>query len=252
MSTQAAASVSTRHSRRATHDRIFFGFMTLVMIATILLGFRATYFPLGPKPPALASPIIIVHGALFSTFLSLFLVQVALVSAKKVRWHKQLGLWVFGLAAIMIPIGVLAAANEIGRDLAAGPPFTLGVDPVSFSIVSVNGMFMFGTLMAASYLLRRKPAAHKRLALYAVISMMNAGSDRWPWDAWGINEHWSVWFYTSLLILPIAYDLFSLHKVHRATLIAAPFVWLLYTFQIPFGKTAAWHAVSIYMLKHWS
>ncbi len=255
MSTRAAAHAYTRPPTAANrnHERIFFGGAALVMVAAaILLGFRATYFPLGAKPAALASAIILVHGTVFSTFLALFFVQVALVSANKVRWHRKLGMWVFGLAAVMIPIGVLAAANEIKRDLAAGPPYTLGVDPVSFSIVSVNGMLMFGTLMAASYLARRNPAAHKRLALYAVISMMNAGSDRWPWDAWGISEHWSVWFYTLLVLLPILYDLVSLHKVHRATLFAASYVWLLYTFQIPFGRTVAWHVVSNYMLKHWA
>jgi hypothetical protein len=187
MSTQASARAYVRPARPANrrHERIFFGGMTLVMVATVLLGFRATYFPLSPKPSALASPIIVLHGTVFSIFLGLFLVQVALVSAKKVRWHMKLGLWLFGLAAVMLPIGVLAAANEIKRDLAAGPPYTLGVDPVSFSIVSVNGMLMFGTLMAASYLARRNPATHKRLALYAVISMMNAGSDRWPWGRLG-------------------------------------------------------------------
>jgi hypothetical protein len=233
-------------------ERVFFGFMTLLMMATILLGFRATYFPLGSRPEALSSHIIVLHGVVFSTFLLSFLVQVSLVSARKVRWHMRLGLWLYGLAAIMIPLGVLSAADEIKRDLATGPPYLLGIDPLSFSIVSVNGMLMFGSLMAASYLARRNPATHKRLALYAVISMMNAGSDRWPWDAWGINEHWSVWFYTLLLVLPIAYDLVSLRKVHRATLIAAPYVWLLYTFQIPFGKTAAWHAAANFMLKHWT
>src|ERR1700683_1323180 len=157
MSTQAAVRPYARPPRTAnrSHERIFFGGMTLVMIATILLGFRATYFPLLPKPAALATPIIMVHGAVFSIFLALFFVQVALVSAKKVRWHMKLGLWLYGLAAVMIPIGVLAAANEIKRDLAAGPPYTLGIDPVSFSIVSVSGMLMFGTLMAASYLMRR-------------------------------------------------------------------------------------------------
>jgi hypothetical protein len=254
MRTQAAVRVQIRSARvpDRRHERIFFGGMTLVMVATILLGFRATYFPLGPKPAALASPIIVLHGTVFSIFLALFFVQVALVSVRKVRWHTELGLWLFGLGAVMVPIGLLAAANEIKRDLAAGPPYMLGVDPVSFSIVSVNGVLMFGTLMAASYLARRNPAAHKRLALYAVISMMNAGSDRWPWNAWGISEHWSVWFYTVLLLLPVVYDLVSFHRVHRATLFAAPYVWLLYTLQIPFGRTAAWHLVSNYMLRHWT
>ncbi|HEY6341468.1 MAG TPA: hypothetical protein VIY49_08260 [Bryobacteraceae bacterium] len=241
MNTPAVARSRVRPPRQANRnrERIFFGFMALLIMATIILGFRATYFPLGPKPTALASPIIVPHGTVFSTFLAFFLMQVALVTAKKVRWHMKLGLWLFCLAAVMVPVGVLAAADEIKRDLAAGPPYTLGVDPVSFSIVSVNGMLMFGSLMAVSYLWRRNPAAHKRLALYAVISMTNAGSDRWPWHAWGISETWSVWFYTLLLVLPIVYDLIALHRVHTATRFAASYVWLLYTFQIPFGKTAA-------------
>jgi hypothetical protein len=44
-------------------ERIFFGAMALLMIGTVLLGFRQTYFPLGPKPAATASWVIQVHGA---------------------------------------------------------------------------------------------------------------------------------------------------------------------------------------------
>src|ERR1700722_7474049 len=47
-------------------ERVFFCCMTLLMIATILLGFRKTYFPLGAKPPALSSWVIQIHGILFS------------------------------------------------------------------------------------------------------------------------------------------------------------------------------------------
>jgi hypothetical protein len=43
-----------RPNKRA-RERVFFGGMTLLMIGTILLGFRATYFPLGPKPEAIHS-----------------------------------------------------------------------------------------------------------------------------------------------------------------------------------------------------
>jgi hypothetical protein len=56
--------------------------MTLLMLAAVLLGFRMTYFPLGPRPDAASSRVVQVHGALFSLFLLLFLVQTALISAR--------------------------------------------------------------------------------------------------------------------------------------------------------------------------
>jgi hypothetical protein len=183
-------------------------------------------------------------------YLGLFLVQVALISARRVRWHMSLGLAVYGLAVLMLPLGVLAAADEIRRDLAAGPPYTLGVDPLSFSIVSVMGMVMFGSLLAASYLFRRKPQIHKRLALYATLSMMDAGCDRWPWETWGISHDWSLWVYTGLLLLPVAYDVFALGRPRRLTLFAASYIWILHKLEIPIGHTVAWHHVASFLLKH--
>jgi hypothetical protein len=231
-------------------ERAFYGGMTLLMIGTILLGFRATYFPLGAKPAALSSFPVALHGIVYSLYLALFLVQVSLIAARRVRWHMSIGLAIYCLAALMIPLGVLAAADEIKRDLATGPPYLLGIDPRSFSLVSVMGTVMFGTLIGWSYVVRRNPQMHKRLALYATLSMMNAGSDRWPWQAWGIDEGWSVWVYTGLLLLPVLYDLISMRRLHRATIIAAPYVWILYKVQIPLGRTRAWHYVADFMLRH--
>ena len=251
MATEAQRKQTVRRALpvNRTRERIFFGGMTLLMIGTVLLGFRMTYFPLGARPAQLSSWVIVAHGTVFSLFLTFFLVQVALVSARRVHWHKSLGLWIYGLAALMIPLGVVAAADQIRRDLAAGPPYMLDVDPLSFSIVSVTGMVMFGTLMAWSYAARFRPDAHKRLALYAVLSMMDAGCDRWPWAAWGISESWSLWVYTAFLLLPVLYDLTSLRRVHWASRVAAPFVWTLHRLEIPIGHTSAWHVVANFMLR---
>lgn len=233
-------------------EHAFYGGMGLIMIATILLGFRATYFPMGAKPTALSSLVIIVHGAVFSLYLALFLVQVSLVAVRRVRWHMSLGLALYSLAALMIPLGILAAADEIRRDLATGPPYTLNVDPRSFSMVSVMGMVMFGSLITWSYFVRRNPQMHKHLALYATLSMMDAGCDRWPWAAWGISESWSLWVYTLLLLLPALYDLVTLHRLHRATMLAAPFIWILHKLEIPLGRTPGWRHIAEFMLKHWT
>ena len=109
----------TRHAPiHRTRERIFFAIMTILMVATILLGFRASYFPLGERPAALANPAIIAHATVFTLFLLLFAVQTTLVAAHRVRWHMKLGLWLYGIAALMFPLGLLAAIDELRRDVA--------------------------------------------------------------------------------------------------------------------------------------
>jgi len=253
MTVQAVAQQVPSPVRRInrTRERAFFGGMALLMIATILLGFRMTYFRLGERPVALSSWVIVVHGAVFSLWLALFLVQTALIATRKVKWHMSLGLAIYGLAILVFPLGLFAAADELRRKVAIGPPYLFGYEPRTFSLVSVMGMVMFGTLIAWSYIVRRKPDAHKRLALYATLCMMDAGIDRWPWDAWGISQSWATWVYTAFLLLPVIYDLVSLRRIHWATAVAAPFAFTLHRLEIPLGQTHAWHAVSNWMLALW-
>src|ERR1700679_2255059 len=122
MTTEVLGRTALRRARpvNRTRERIFFGAMTLLMLTAVALGFRMSYFPLGARPAALSSWVIVVHGTLFTLFLLLFLVQVALVSARKIHWHKSLGMWVYGLAAALVPLGVLSAADEQRRDLLQG------------------------------------------------------------------------------------------------------------------------------------
>ena len=161
----------------------------------------------------------------------------------------KLGLWLYGIAALMFPLGLLAAIDELRRDVAINRYPIPGIDGRTFSIISVSGISCFAILMAWSYLERRNPAAHKRLALYAVLAMMNAGTDRWPWQAWGINESWSWWAFTALLLLPAVYDLISLHRIHWVTAFSAPFIWILFRYQFSIGRTQAWHALADLSLK---
>jgi uncharacterized membrane protein YozB (DUF420 family) len=249
MTTEVLRRSPVRPPLNRTRERIFFGLMSVLMIGTILLGFRQSYFPLGPRPDALASPVIIVHGTIFSLYLLLFGVQTTLISARRVQWHMKLGLAVYTLAAIMVPLGILAAADELRRDLITGVTPFPGIDPRTFSIVSVTGMALFGSLIAWSYIARRQPAAHKRLVLYATLAMMDAGIERWPWDTWGISQSWAPWVFYAFLLLPVLYDLISLHRIHWATMVAAPYVWILHRLEFTLGRTHAWHSFTNLLLK---
>jgi hypothetical protein len=76
----------------------------LLAIATILLGFRESYFPLCAKPVALSSWVIVLHGTVFSLFLMLFFVQVSLVSGTQGQ-----------VAQIPGPLGLWAPRFSVGK-----------------------------------------------------------------------------------------------------------------------------------------
>lgn len=224
--------------------------MSLLILATILLGFRSAYFHVGTRPPELAETLIIVHGIVFSLWVLTFFAQTTLVTTRNLRWHIGIGLWAYGIAVIMIPLGLAAALDQLQRDLAAGPPWALGVDPLTFSMESFMGMVMFGTLIVWSYIVRRQPGAHKRFALYATLSMMDAGISRWPLEAFGIHQARCYWIYVAFLLLPVIYDLASIRRLHWATAFCAPYIFFLNRLERPLGHTHAWHALAAVALRH--
>jgi hypothetical protein len=59
-----------------------------------------------------------VHGAVFSLWVLLLITQTSLVAAKRVDVHRRLGLLGFGLACVMVVLGVLVASDQIARHAA--------------------------------------------------------------------------------------------------------------------------------------
>ena len=121
---------------RVQPDRIFFPTMCLVILATVWLGFSKTYYAAGMVRAHLPAPIIHVHAALMTLWLLTLTVQTALVSVRKVKLHMAVGLWGFGLAACIIPIGSMAAVNSLRRDLSPpgsglSPPTSPGLSPAT-------------------------------------------------------------------------------------------------------------------------
>jgi hypothetical protein len=52
-----------------------------------------------------------------------------------------------------------------------------------------------------------------------------------------------------LVLLVVAYDLFSLHRVHRSTLWAAPLTFVMGAFAVPIGMTPAWHSFAAFLAR---
>jgi hypothetical protein len=156
-------------------DRVFFSAMILALWAAVLYGFARTYFLAGMISAPLPNRLIHVHGAVFTLWMVLLVVQSTLISARKLAWHRRLGMAGMGLAVAMVVLGVLAANDALRRG--AAPP---GIDAKTFYVVPITAIGMFAVLVFYAYRARRKPAVHKRLILIATIAIAAAAWGRWP------------------------------------------------------------------------
>ena len=211
---------------------------TVRVLACVLIGFARTYYLAGRGRAPLPNHLIHVHGAVFTAWVLLVVVQTALIGVRKPRLHMKLGLFGFGLAVAMVCLGLAAARNAMLRGLAP-PGFPGG--PESFFVVPCTNMVLFSVLVFFSWRTRYDKIAHKRLITLATLSLLDAAIDRWPFAFMGHSHMVPDLIYASAVLLVLLYDLVIFHKPQRATLFATAFILALHFAEVPLGMTAAWH-----------
>lgn len=182
MSTTATFPPDVRVTLPGTYDRVFYGSMAVSMALLVLIGFGPTYYfrsYFGTPPTVSGSTELTamtrLHGAVFSAWVVLFLIQTTLVARRHVAWHRKLGLAGMVLAAAMVIIGTTTAIAGAARGSA--PP---GADPLAFLAVPLFDMVLFAGFVVAAFSQRRNKEAHKRLMLLAYISIITAAVARLP------------------------------------------------------------------------
>ena len=223
-------------------DRIFFSTMIVALWAAVLYGFAKTYFLAGMVSAPLPNRLIHIHGAAFTLWMVLLVVQSALISARKVAWHRTLGMAGMGLAVAMVVLGVLAATDSLRRG--AAPP---GIDAKTFYVVPLTAIGLFAVLVFFAYRARRKPAVHKRLILIATIAIAAAAWGRWPIAI--LQDHPPLLNLVTLafLLAIVVYDVVSLRRVQKSTIWASLFVMVVQLVRVPIGFTPAWHSFATWM-----
>jgi heme A synthase len=221
-----------------TAERVFFSGMAVLMCVCVYIGFSPTYFGAGMLHAPLPSPILHIHGAVFTFWMLLFTVQAALVSAHRVKWHRSLGTAAFCLPPIMIVLGVIAAVDALRRGVQIGP-----LDPATSFAIPMIGIIGFVAVIYASWRMRRRQDSHKRLILLATAGLVEAAFGRFPWSRLGLPPAAGALTGLGILIvLLIIYDLVSLHRIHRSTMWAAPLTFVVNALAVPIGMTSVWHA----------
>lgn len=95
----------------ARAERAFYGAMVTSIAVVVFVGFSPTFYLRGfesqPKP---LTTLLYAHGAVFSAWIVLLLVQASMISTRRVDVHRRLGVLGLALATSMI---VLAAATAL-------------------------------------------------------------------------------------------------------------------------------------------
>jgi hypothetical protein len=198
----------------AAHERRFFSAMTAAFALTVLAGFSRTYyFNDFASAPFELSPILHWHGAVYTAWMVLLVVQAQLIAGGRVSLHRRLGLGGAILAAAMVVLGIAVALSRTRSGAIADP----GVPILVFLAVPLLGMVVFGGFVAAGFYFRRHAGAHKRLMLFATLELVTAAVARLPFvEDWGPIGFFAV---TDVFIAAIVwYDVSTLKRVHPATL----------------------------------
>jgi hypothetical protein len=220
-----------------TVERVFYSGMAVLLCVCVFIGFSPTYFQAGMLRAPLPSPILHIHGAVFTLWMVLFVVQAAFISARRVRWHRSLGTVAFCLPPIMIVLGVMAAIDALHRGVRIGP-----LDPAVSAAIPLIGIVSFVIVIYASWRARRRPDAHKRLILIATMGLVAAAFGRFPWGRIGLPPAAGAVTGLGILLLILAvYELITIRRIHRSTMWAAPVVFASVALSVPIGMTSAWH-----------
>jgi hypothetical protein len=237
---QTTASLSRARWRR---DSVFYTGMSCLCAAIVIIGFAPTYYLKGAFAGRPLSPLLHVHGAIFSSWILLFLAQSTLVATRRTDIHRKLGIAGGIIATAMLVVGFLASVDSARRGFtpAGGPP------PLVFLAIPLFMLVVFAVLVGAALYYRRESQTHKRLMLLATISILTPAIARIPLFSGGPPVFFGV---TDLLIIAcLVYDRIAHGRVHRAFALGATFIILSQPLRILIGFSGPWQAFATWLTR---
>jgi hypothetical protein len=235
--TPAQTRVPSPAARAWRRDRRFFTGMALCTALAVFIGFAPTYYLRGAFGTPALKPLLHLHGALFTSWILLLVVQTGLVAARRVDIHRRLGVAGAVLAATMIGVGLTAAIDGLRRGLTipGGPP------PPVFFVIPFFDMVAFTSLVGTGLYFRRRSETHKRLMLLATFALLPAAFARIP----HVGSLGPPGFFGAVDLLVIAclvYDRVTRGRVHPAFLWGGLALIASQVLRLVIGGTPAWLA----------
>jgi hypothetical protein len=235
MATAASASPRWRN------DRLFYTamgvFVALVTIAGFARSYYLNYWFDTPRGMRELTPLLHLHGAAFTAWIALMVIQPLLVANKKRKLHRKLGFAGAAVAAAMVVLGNIAAVEAMNVGFA-----TQG-DPHVFYAVPFFGINSFAVTVFFAILWRERAEAHKRLILLSNVAILGAAIARMPSQMLENGAPFTFMFGPFLIVLAgIAYDRVSRGRIHRVWLVGGGAMLATQLAMVPIMTSGPWIA----------
>ncbi len=228
---------------RWSAERRFYTGTALAMFAAVYLGFARSFFlrPWFPGTPAPTETIFYVHGAFFTAWCVLLVLQPALVATGRTDLHRRVGWLGAFLAIAMVSLGTVGALIAARR-----PTGFIGIPipPLQFLVIPFFDMALFATFVALAITRRRDAQSHKRLMLLATVNLLAAGIARWPFAMMAGGPPVFFALADLFIVAIVAWDLASRGRLHPATLWGGLAIVVSQPLRLVLSGTEGWVAVA--------
>ena len=239
----------------------FYVSMAAICLVVALVGFAPTYWLQLAPGTFTGSPLLHLHGVLFSAWPLYLLVQTVLVAQGRIARHRRWGLLGISLATGVVFVGFAVANAVLATRLAAG----YGDAARAFHIASISMITLFGGFVFAAILYVSRPEIHKRLMLLATVSMlapaiarlllalrMGIGAGLRP----GLGPPRTVesvlmpaLIADALIVAGVINDMRTRGRPHPAYLIGGAIVLAVQILRVPLSTTPWWFAIADFLAR---
>ena len=234
------ATIASPAAVRMKSDRIFYTGVGLAIAATVFWGFAPTFYlshwlQSPPGTPEIGL-LLSAHGAVFSAWVALMVIQPLLIARRDIPLHRTLGLFGIGIAIAMTLLGNAAAIVAMNSGFQG-----LG-DPLVFYAIPFFAINVFALTVWFAFRWRHFAETHKRLILLANCSLLGAAIARIPLGAIQAGAPFTFIFGPDLIILAgMVYDWRSRGRVHRVWSVGGALVVASQALMMAVMGTGWWH-----------
>lgn len=217
------AKVETRWStRRRRSDHPYYVGTAIFALLLTIVGFAPGIIDPSRRNGS-TTPIVLLHGLSTAAWLGLYLTQTLLAASGRLRQHRRFGMAGGVLSALVVVSGVVATmeAARRGTDLSGDlERWTNGFDFVDAMILPFGDILVFGAFVAVALLFRRRPDAHKRLMLFAMLGGLIAAPAVHIVGHFAVSGVLAAVVVLGSLVSSAVHDLISRRSIHPVSWIA--------------------------------
>ena len=246
----------TELARARNRDRFFVG-IAIAAAASVLLGFARTYYLKAFFPTLSFSSLFHIHGALFTAWMLLLVVQASLVVSRRTVLHRRVGWIGLSLMVAMVVTGTLVSIagargqGPVGVAVQRGELAWAPVPPLETLLLNnLAAMLLFGVFASAGLAYRHRPDAHKRFMVLATIVLLPSAIGRGAITILGAFHPALALGGTALFVSAmVVHDWRSRRRVHGVTLWAGLALLLSFPGRMALAKTELWLSAAAWLIR---